>query len=152
MEGLERVVREHPFFAGLDDAAVKLLAGCAKNVRFEPGEILFREGEPADQFYLLRQGRVELSVKGEGRCLPIQTVGADEMVGASWLVPPYRWRLQAQAVELTRALALDATCLRGKCEADHSLGYEMMKRFMPILIHRLAAARLQLLEASGIKG
>ena len=148
MEGLGRVVREHSFFAGINESFTDLIAGCAKNVRFEAGQYLFRAGEPADQFYLLRQGRVELNLSTSQGEMTIQTLGEDEVVGASWLVPPYRWGFDAQALDLVRAISLDATCLRGKCEADHDLGYEMMKRFMPILIHRLQATRLQLFDGA----
>ena len=77
------------------------------------------------------------------------TLGEGEIVGASWLLPPYRWRFAARAVELTRAIGIDAACLRGKCEADHHLGYEMMKRFLPILVERLQATRLQILDVYG---
>ena len=149
MEGLERIVKEHPFFAGMKDEYTNLIAGCAKNVRFEAGQFVFHEGEPADQFYLLRSGRVALHISAPERVLTIQTVGESEIVGASWLVPPYRWGMDAKALELTRAISMDAACLRGKCEDDHSLGYELMKRFMPILIQRLQASRLQILDVYG---
>ncbi|MGE0333988.1 MAG: cyclic nucleotide-binding domain-containing protein [Gammaproteobacteria bacterium] len=150
MEGLERIVREHRFFVGLDDAFCKLVCGCAKNVRFEAGQYLFHEGEPADRFYLLRHGRVALEVTTPGRgAVSFQTVGEDEVVGVSWLIPPYRWTYDAKALELVRAIAMDATCLRQKCEADHDLGYEMMKRFVPVLVERLHATRLQILDVYG---
>ncbi|WP_319328683.1 cyclic nucleotide-binding domain-containing protein [Bradyrhizobium sp.] len=150
IEGLERIVREHRFFAGLDDAFCKLVCGCAKNVRFEAGQYLFHEGEPADRFYLLRHGRVALEVTTPGRgAVRFQTVGEDEVVGVSWLIPPYRWTYDAKALELVRAIAMDATCLRQKCEADHDLGYEMMKRFVPVLVERLHATRLQILDVYG---
>jgi CRP-like cAMP-binding protein len=150
MEGLERIVKEHPFFAGMKDEYTNLIAGCAKNVRFEAGQFVFHEGEPADQFYLLRSGRVALQISAPERVLTIQTVGESEIVGASWLVPPYRWGFDAKALELSRAIAMDAACLRGKCEGDHDLGYEMMKRFMPVLIQRLHATRLQILDVYGV--
>jgi CRP-like cAMP-binding protein len=150
IEGLERIVREHRFFAGLDDAFCKLVCRCAKNVRFETGQYLFHEGEPADRFYLLRHGRVALEVTTPGRgAVSFQTVGEDEVVGVSWLIPPYRWTYDAKALELVRAIAMDATCLRQKCEADHDLGYEMMKRFVPVLVERLHATRLQILDVYG---
>jgi CRP/FNR family transcriptional regulator, cyclic AMP receptor protein len=153
MEGLERIVKEHPFFGGMQEPFCKLVCGCAKNVRFEAGQYLFREGDPADEFYLLRHGRVALQVTAPGRgAVTFQTVGEGEIVGVSWLVPPYRWTNDAKASELTRAIAMDATCLRQKCESDHDLGYEMMKRFMPILIQRLQATRLQILDVYGIPG
>jgi CRP/FNR family transcriptional regulator, cyclic AMP receptor protein len=151
MEGLERIVREHPFFAGLKEEFCQLISGCAKNVRFEAGQYLFHEGQAADQFYILRSGRVALEMGAPTRSLTIQTLGEDEIVGASWLVAPYRWGFDAKALELTRAISMDAACLRGKCEDDHDLGYEMMKRFAPVLIQRLQATRLQILDVYGTR-
>ncbi len=151
MEGLERIIQEHPFFAGMKEEFTDLLSGCAKNVRFEAGQYLAHEGDTAEEFYLLRAGRVALQIAAPGRTITIQTVGANEIVGASWLVPPYRRGFDAQALELTRAIALDAACLRNKCEDNHDLGYEMMKRFMPILVQRLQATRLQVLDVYGVK-
>ena len=148
--GLERIVLEHPFFANLAEKHGHLVIGCAKNVRFEAGEYLLREGEPASEFYLLREGRVALEIHtpgGPGHV--IQTVGPGEIVGVSWLLPPYRWTFDARALEPVRAISLDAECLRGKCSADHDLGYDMMMRFIPILVQRLQATRLQLLDIYG---
>jgi CRP-like cAMP-binding protein len=153
VEGLERVVKEHPFFSGIQDSFCDLVCGCAKNVRFASGEYLFHEGDPAEWFYLLREGRVALQLTAPGRgALTFQTVGKGEIVGVSWLIPPYRWTNDAKAIEPTRAIAMNATCLRDKCESDHDLGYEMMKRFMPILIERLQATRLQILDVYGTHG
>ncbi len=147
MEGLERIVAEHPFFAGLGEAFTTLVSGCAKNVRFEAGQYLFHEGDPANEFYMVRHGNVALQLNAPGRgTVTFLTVGPGEPVGVSWLIPPYKWTFDAQARELVRAISIDANCLRNKCEADHDLGYEMMKRFMPILIQRLRAARLQILN------
>ena len=151
MEGLERIIREHPFFAGLNDAFVKLISGCAKNVRFEEGQYLFHQGEFADQFYVVRAGRVALQINSPQQTITIQTVGENEIVGASWLVAPYRWSFDARPLELVRALAFDAACLRGKCDEDHELCYELLKRFTPILIQRLQATRLQILDVYGTK-
>lgn len=150
MQSLDRILSEHPFFTGLQPAYLALVSGCAKNVRFEPGEYLLREGAPADWFYLLRHGHVALQVNVPGRgAKSVQTLHAGEVVGVSWLIPPYRWNYDARALEPVRAIALDAACLRGKCEADHHLGYDLMQRFMPVLIQRLHAARLQFLDVYG---
>lgn len=150
VEGLERIIREHPFFAGLDEDYCTLVCGCAKNVRFEAGQYLFHEGAPADQFYLLRHGRVALEVKAPGRgAVTFQTITEGQIVGVSWLIPPYRWSYDARALDLVRAIAMDAACLRKKCEADHDFGYEMMKRFVPVLVERLQATRLQILDVYG---
>ena len=152
MEGLERIVGEHPFFKGLDKGFLSLVTGCAKNVRFEAGQYLFHEGDSADWFYLIRHGRVALDVTTPGRPpTTFQTVGAGNIVGVSWLVPPYRWVYGAKAMELTRAIAMDAVCLRRKCEDDHDLGYDLMMRFMPVLIERLHATRLQILDVYGTR-
>lgn len=150
MEGLERIISEHRFFAGLDPRFRDLVCGCAKNVRFDPGQYLFHESEPANEFYLIRQGRVALEVAAPGRgAITFQTLGEGEIVGLSWLIPPYRWTYDAQATELTRAIAIDGKCLRNKCEADHDLGYEMMKRVVPTIVQRLHATRLQILDVYG---
>jgi len=150
MEGLERIVREHPFFAGLEEGFCNLICGCAKNVRFEAGEYLFHEGGAADQFYLIRHGRVALGLTAPGLgAVTFNTLRDGEIVGESWLVPPYRWTYDAKALEFTRAIAMDASCLRQKSEADHDLGYEMMKRFMPVLVQRLHAVQLQVLDVYG---
>ncbi|XKE45954.1 cyclic nucleotide-binding domain-containing protein [Halomonas organivorans] len=150
MAYLERILGEHPFFAGLDDEHGRLLAGCARNRRFAAGEYLFREGEAADEFYLIRHGQVALETLVPGRApLVIATLGEGEIVGASWLLPPYRWMFDARAVTLIRAIGLDAACLRGKCEVDHHLGYDMMKRFLPVVVKRLHDTRLQVLDVYG---
>ena len=77
------------------------------------------------------------------------TVGEGEIVGVSWLIPPYRWTYDAKALDLVRAIGMDATCLRQKSEDDHDLGYEMMKRFVPVLVERLQTTRLQILDVYG---
>jgi len=149
-KGLKKIVRKHPFFADLDKESCDLVCGCARNVRFKPGEFLLREGEDADQIYLLREGRVALEIHAPGGpAITFQTLGPGEVVGVSWLLPPYRWTHDARAVEPVRAISLDAACLRRKCDKDHDLGYEMMMRFMPVLVQRLQATRLQLLDVYG---
>jgi len=150
MESIERLIGSHPFFRDLDPAFIRFIAGCGRNVRFDAGPYLFREGDEADYFYLLRHGRVALEIAAPGRpALTIQTLHEGDIVGASWLVPPYRWSFDARALELTRAVALDAGCLRGKCAEDHELGYELMRRFVPVMLERLQATRLQLLDLYG---
>lgn len=151
METLEPILSEHPFFHGLDERYLKLVVGCASNVRFEAGQFIFHEGEQANHFYLIRHGIVALEVFAPNRgSLTIQTLDDGEILGWSWLIPPYQWRFDARAVENTRAIALDGKCLREKCEEDHDLGYELLKRFASILGQRLEATRIQLLDIYGI--
>lgn len=147
METLEPLLIEHPFLKGLDQKHIQLITGCASNVRFDSGQIIFREGEEADQFYIIRQGKVALQIYTPGRgSIIIDTLTDGEVLGWSWLIPPYQWRFDAVATELTRAIALDGKCLRNKCEADHDLGYELLKRFSSIVESRLESTRIRLLD------
>jgi CRP/FNR family cyclic AMP-dependent transcriptional regulator len=147
MKTLEPILAKHPFFAGLEPRYMELLTGCASNVRYKAGDILFREGEAAQQFFVIREGivRLEVYAPGQGE-ITIQTVDEGDVLGWSWLFPPYRWHFTGRATTPVRALALDGECLRGKCEQDHSLGYEFLKRFSHIMLDRLQATRLQLLD------
>ena len=151
MHSLEPIIREHPFFQGLEDSYIQLIVECAKNMRFDEGKVLFRQGEPADHFYLIREGlvAVELMIPQHG-FTTVQTAGGGEVLGWSWLFPPYRWYFDARALEPTRALAFDGKCLRTKCEEDHDLGYEFFKRFARIMTQRLEAKKLQLLDMYGV--
>ena len=147
METLERIIAEHPFFAGLDPQYTSVLVGCASNVRFDAGVYILNEGEEANEFYLIRHGRVALEIFAPQRKPTIiETLGEGEMLGWSWLLPPYQWRFHARAAEQTRAIALDGRCLRTKCEQNHDLGYELLKRFAKIIERRLEATRLQLMD------
>jgi len=147
---LEPILREHPFFQGMEDRHIQLIAGCSMNVRFEAGQVIFHEGDPADHFYLIREGLVSIQLAIPHRGLTtVQTVGGGEVMGWSWLFPPYRWHFDARTQEPTHALAFDGKCLRAKCEEDHSLGYDIYKRFMQIVTERLESTRLQLLDMYG---
>jgi CRP-like cAMP-binding protein len=150
IDNLERIIGSHPFFAGLGDAFCGLVCGCTRNVVFAPGDYLLHEGQDANEFFLLRSGQVAVEVAAAGRgTLPLMTAGDGDIVGLSWLIPPYRWRHDARALTPVRALGIDARCLRAKCEADHHLGYELMKRVVPVLLSRLESARLQMLDVYG---
>jgi CRP-like cAMP-binding protein len=124
--------------------------GCSSNVRFDAGKYILREGEEANTFYLLRFGKValELVTPNKGAII-IETLDQGDILGWSWLIPPYMWRFDAKAIELTRAIAIDGKCLRRKVEADHDLGYEIMKRFSELLSKRFEATRFQLLDMYG---
>jgi CRP-like cAMP-binding protein len=152
METLERIVAEHPFFAGLDDGFTNLMVSCASNVRFKEGTYMLREGDPANTFYLIRKGRVAVEVLAPQRKpIIVSTLGVGEILGWSWLLPPFQWKFSARAVDDIRAIALDGKCLRTKCEENHDLGYEVLKRFAQIMEQRLEATRLQLLDVYAVK-
>jgi CRP/FNR family cyclic AMP-dependent transcriptional regulator len=147
MENLARILGEHSFFYGLPARYLDLMVGCAKNIRFGMGETILREGDPADWFYLIREGKVAVQTSAPGRSpVTLQTLGPEEILGWSWLVPPYLWRFDGRAVEPVRAIALDGSCLRRKCAEDHDLGYELLSRIAQVMARRLHATRLQALE------
>ena len=150
MPALEELISGAPLFAGLAPSQVELIAGCARNEHVDGGTFLLREGEPADRFYLIRDGAVALEVHAPGRGpIVIETLGAGDVVGWSWLFAPYRWQLDGRAIEPTGLVAFDGVCLRGKCEADHELGYQLMSRFAATIVDRLQATRFQLLDVYG---
>lgn len=152
MQTLEPILAEHPFLKGLDPAHLDVLVGCASNVRFDEGAFVFRQGQEANTFYILREGTIAVEIFTPHRgAITIDTVGQGDVLGWSWLIPPYHWHFDARAVEPTRAIALDARCMRTKCESDHDLGYELMKRFAQIIEQRLDAARWQLLDVYGAR-
>ena len=93
---------------------------------------------------------LQVFVPGRGP-ITLDTLGAGEVLGWSWLFPPYRWHFDAQTVEQTRAIAFNGECLRTKCDADPHLGYALMQRFAHIMMQRLQATRLQLLDMYGIQ-
>lgn len=150
MNDLTKLLAEQAFFRDIAPKDLELLAGCASNAAFREGEMLFQEGQAADTFFLIRYGRVGIEVfTPSAGPVTIQTLGEGEVVGWSWLFPPYRWQHDARALDLTRALAFDGACLRGKCDEDPRLGYELMKRFSHVIADRLNNARLQLLDVYG---
>ncbi len=144
---LEPLLRHHPLFTGMDDDVIHLVTGCAKNVRFRAGETVARQGTPADEFFLIREGRLAMEMPApRGGTLRLQTADEGDVVGWSWLVPPYHWHFDLRAVSDVRAFSIDGRCLRNKCENDPRFGYEMMKRFSTLMAERLEATRLQLLD------
>ncbi len=150
IEELAELVGHHPLFDGLPADVAALVAGCARNAAFGPGELVLAEGGVADAFYLLRRGRVTLEVHAPGRGpLVIETLGPGSVLGMSWLFPPYRWSFDARTLEPVGAISVDAACLRDKAEADPAFGYELMKRLGAVLLGRLEATRIRLLDLYG---
>jgi CRP-like cAMP-binding protein len=144
MEDLHRLLEKHRFLDGLSQEQTRLLVACAANVRFREGEFLMREGSAVDAFYLLRVGRVALEINVPGRGpIQMESLGPNDMLGVTWLIPPRRTHLDARAVEPVVALAFDGACLRGKMDADPSLGYALSLRILAETYKRLERVRLQ---------
>jgi CRP-like cAMP-binding protein len=147
MEDLERLLREHRFLEGLTPEQIRFLVSCVSNRRFTAGDFLFHEGEPADRFFLLRHGSVglEINVPGKGPVL-METLGPGDILGVSWLQPPYRTHIDARVREDAVALSFDGACLRTKMDADHDLGYVITRRLLERVCDRLEHVRLQRLD------
>jgi CRP-like cAMP-binding protein len=150
IETLERILAEHPFFEGMPETHLDTLVGCAKNVTFETGQFLFRTGQQADSFYVIRHGRVAVESAAPGRgAVAIETVADGDVLGWSWLFPPYRWHFDARATSFVRAFVLDGACLRDKCEKDPGLGFALVRRFASVVVQRLEATQMQLMDVYG---
>lgn len=150
MKDIRTELAEHPFFAGLAEADLDFIAGCGRNEAFREGTQIATEGSPADRFYLIRKGRVAIETYTPARkAMRLQTLEDGEILGWSWLFPPYQWNFDARALTDVRTITLDGRCLQDKCENDPRLGFELMKRFARIMTQRLRATRMQLLDVYG---
>ena len=148
-EDVEAVISKHPFLAGLAREHLAVLAANALRVQYAPGTLIFRKGDPANRFYLLESGNVSLEDPRPGSSpAQLQTIGPGDVLGWSWLFPPYAWEFDARAIEPITAIFFYGTRLREACEEDHHLGYELMKRTAAVIIDRLQNVRKRLLAAT----
>jgi CRP/FNR family cyclic AMP-dependent transcriptional regulator len=132
VESLATRVALHPFLVGMKPRQLALLTSCAMTLQFNKGQVIFREGEPANRFYLIETGNVILESRSGA---------SDSLLGWSWMFPPYTWAFTARAVEPTTVIFFCAATLREYCERDHSLGYELLKRMSSMMYQRARAAR-----------
>ncbi|MGE5476844.1 MAG: cyclic nucleotide-binding domain-containing protein [Bacteroidales bacterium] len=147
---LGRIIDEHPFFRDMEPELRDALVCCAANERFIAGEHIFREGGEAHKFYLIREGRVAIEVEPPVRKpIVLETLSEGEVLGWSWLVPPHRAAFAARAQTNVRALSFNGACLLKNMEANPALGFAVLRRFLPVVAHRLSAARLQMLDLYG---
>jgi len=153
VQTIEQLLAEAKAFNGMSSEHLELIAGCAQNTTFEDGSYLMREGDPADSFYVVRLGRVALEIFVPQRgAVTLETVEGGDLVGWSWLVPPFRVHIDARSVGTAHVVAFDAACLRGKADDDPVLGYELMRRFIPVIVERLQATRVRMLDVYGHVG
>jgi CRP-like cAMP-binding protein len=145
------MIAEHPFFHGMDPKFLELAGHRATERRFETGELLVEEGGEANAFHLLEHGKVALEVTAPDRPRrTIQTIGRGEVLGWSWLVPPYRWAFDARALKPTHSVVLDAEVLRRTLASHPETGYKFLMRLLPVIAQRLENTHLQLLDIHGI--
>jgi CRP/FNR family transcriptional regulator, cyclic AMP receptor protein len=150
-EKLEAQVAAHPFFIGMSAHYIRLLSDCAMATRFAKDQAIFRAGETANRFYLIERGKVILESEPDAGGAPviIDTISAGDLLGWSWIFPPYIWHFTARAVQPTRSIFFYGTILREYCDKDPTLGYELFKRMSEVMIRRLQRARNELLETMG---
>ena len=147
VKSIGQLLRDNPFFEGMDDDTLEFVAGCAANETYHAGDFIFREGGNAERFYIIRHGGVALEFHVPSQePIIIQTRRDGDIMGWSWLAPPFRWGWDARVVQLTRVVSFDAKCLRAKMDENPALGYDMCQRFLPVIHDRLSAARLQMVD------
>ena len=150
MENLEAVLAEHPFFQGMTPQHLAAVAACGRSVQFKADDFLCREVEEALEFYVILSGSVSVEIFSSRRGpLTMSTVDEGEVLGWLWLDKPFHWHLDARARQVTRAVALNVKDLMVKCEADHDLGYELMKRYAHHLAVQFRVTKLQLVDMYG---
>ena len=149
MKTTTSLIVDHPFLGSFSREHLDLILEHAVEVQFEPGEVIFKENDPANRFYLIEYGKVTLEthLPHDGDIV-VQTLAGGDVVGWSWLFPPYYWHCDARVVEPATAIFLYGTRLREQCEQDHDFGYEMLKRMNQVIVQRLQSARRQLIELS----
>lgn len=142
----------HPFLAGLPEADIAKLAELAFEVRFQPEQVLFREGDPSSFFYLIVTGHIALELQAPGRVFRIETIEQGDDLGWSSLLESVNKQFQARCLEPTRALAFDGPRLIALCEEDTQLGFRLMRKVVATVADRLRATRLQLLDVYAKRG
>ena len=151
MQTIDELLIEAPALQPLAPEHRRVIAGCAANRVFAPDEYILREGRQADEFFVIRHGDVALETQVPTRGpVTVQTIHDGEMLGWSWLIPPYRTAFDARSLGTTHAIAIDGACLRGKCDADPALGYALLKVIATVFARRLQETRLRLLDVYGV--
>jgi CRP-like cAMP-binding protein len=153
MKTVESLLKNHPFFRAIAPDLLATITEGAVRVHYDEGQVIYRQGDLADTFLIVLDGRVTVEIFAAPRgSLIIHTAGPGDVVGWSWLFEPYRRRFDARAIESVNAVALGGPFLRQKAETDHRLGYELLKRVSQIVVERLQETRLQLIDVYGRHG
>lgn len=145
---IENEIVQHPFFKDIPTGPMKEICSTAEIFPFEADEKLFSTGENADRLYIVLEGRIALQVAVPGRePMTIQTLEPDEVLGWSWLVPPFTWHFDARAVVSSQVIAIDGKTLRKRAlEEDIQLGFVLYQRLLPVITQRLGSQQLQIVN------
>ena len=147
LKSMKEVIATQPFFDGLEHQYLTLFAGCASHRSFNEGKFLLKENKQSTQFFIIKEGKVAVEVfAGNKGTIRIQTLAEGDLVGWSWLFPPYKNQFDVIALTTTRVIAFEGSCLQKKCKDDYRFGYEMLRRMTGVIIDRLRNTRLQLVD------
>jgi CRP-like cAMP-binding protein len=144
--GVMETLRAHPFVSGFPERILAQLAEIAREVQFDAGEVIFREGDGKDTFYLIVSGAVAIEIHGPGRTLRVQTLKDGEELGWSSALPASRKYFQARALKRVRALAFDGAVLRDLFERDFELGFRFCRSLLGVAAERIQATQLQIAD------
>lgn len=146
-ENIAEILKQSNFFSGLGDRHIEWLARHASDKNFENGKLLARQGDRADQFFLVTEGELVVEVPAlTGPSLTITRLGPGDIFGWSWLIEPYKWHFNGRAEESSRVLEFDGAAIMKHCQSDSSFGYELLRRFSGLMGVRLAAAQTTMKE------
>ena len=141
------ILAAHAFLEGMKAEHIEKIADCTSYVEFQRGQYVFRQGEAAENFYLILEGSAEVELfSAAGGPVVLQKVGSGSVLGWSWLIPPYLWHFDAQVLQSVKALEVHAVRLRGFMAKDSALGYEILSRFIVTVCERLESERMRLVE------
>ncbi|MCW9048009.1 MAG: cyclic nucleotide-binding domain-containing protein [Gammaproteobacteria bacterium] len=141
-------LRSHAAFSNLDPAHIDILVQHAQERSFVVGDLLFRQMDLAEHFFILMDGSIKVQVPAiMGPALVVQTLGAGDILGWSWLIAPYKWTFEAMAELDSRVLVFDGKALLQHCETDYNFGYTLMKMFAGLMSERLHAARIKMMDS-----
>ena len=146
-QSITEYLSAHEFFSEFSDDDLKFLCECSSMREIKKGQILFRQGEHADKFYVVRSGRISIQMPAiMGPTLEIQAVEEDQVLGWSWLISPYKWNFQTKAEEDSELLQFDGVAILARCEQEPKFGYELLKKFAGLMSVRLNAARQKMMD------
>lgn len=141
----EGCLKNHPFLLSCNCNFLNHLEEFAKEVSFAAGELILKEGGYADRFYLISKGRVQLELNTDStNSTVVQLLGPGDVLGWSWLYPPFEWHFSARALDDCNAIELNGASLLIRAEEDPEFGYELMKRISMQLVQRLQSTRNRL--------
>lgn len=146
----ESYLAKLPFFKGLGKEYIDRLCSHVKAKHLQAGDVVFSQDDKASSFFVIREGQVEVQIPSiYGAPIVVQTLGKNQVLGWSWLLPPYKWHFEARASQDSVILEFDGEALRKQCEEDARMGYELMKHFAALMADRVQAARMRVLEVCG---